>query len=200
MQKNKSYKYTSLDISALAGVAVISGVIFLIASNYVYFPLQGLATLYPIISVTWPAMYGLWFIGATAAAYIIRKPGAAFFGEFLGGLVEMVLGSFFGISVLIWGVLQGLSSEAAFAIWKYKRYDYVSMSLAGFLPGLPINIAGWFLYPDLYIAVINYAGYAGLAAFILLHSISGLIIAGILTMLISLASSYLSYSSMLFPL
>jgi energy-coupling factor transport system substrate-specific component len=181
MQKSKSYRYTSLDVSALAGVAVISGVIFLIASNYIYYPLKGLTPLFPAMSVIWPVMYGAWFIGGTAAAYIIRKPGAAFFGEFLGGLVEAVLGSSFGISVLIWGALQGLASEAAFAIWKYKRYDYVSMSLAGFLPGLPIQIPGWYMFPDLYIAVIDYAGYGGLAAFILLHSISGLIIAGILT-------------------
>jgi len=177
----RSMRYTALDVSALAGVAVISGAIFLIASNYIYVPLAGLTPVYPFMSVAWPIIYGFWFIGGTAAAYIIRKPGAAFFGEFLGALVEMVLGSFFGISVIIWGILQAISSEIGFAIWRYKRWDYVSMSVAGFLPGLPINIPGWFLYPTLYISVIEYGGYGALAAFILLHSISGLIIAGILT-------------------
>ncbi|HLI45872.1 MAG TPA: ECF transporter S component [Geobacterales bacterium] len=174
-------RYTALDAAALAAVAVVSGAIFLLASDYLYVPLQGASSVYPIMSIAWPVIYGFWFLGGTAAGYIIRKPGAAFAGEFLGSVVEMVMGSYFGLDAFIWGVLQAASSELGFAIWGYKRWDYVSMSVAGFLPGLPIQITGWYLYPSLYIAVLNYAGYAGLAAFILLHCISGLIIAGILT-------------------
>ncbi len=175
------FRYASLDVAALAGIAVISGAIFLIASNFIYVPLVGLTSVFPAMAVIWPIMYGVWFIGGTAAAYIIRKPGSAFIGEFLGALVELALAPIFGVFVLLWGAIQGASSELVFLARKYKKWDYTTMALAGFLPGLPIAIPGWFFFPQLYIAAFDYAGVAGVATYILLHAISGLIIAGILT-------------------
>lgn len=176
--------YTALDVAALAGIAVISGAIFLIASNYIYLPLVGASAVYPFIAVTWPAMYGFWFIGATAAAYLIRKPGSAFAGELVGSLVEMVLGSYFAIYSVLWGILQGIASEIGFAIFRYKRWDYLSMSVAGSLPGIAAVIPGFYLFPELYIAAYNVAGYLGIFGYIILHIISGLIIAGILTKIV----------------
>jgi len=125
----------------------------------------------------------VWLLGSrgTAAGYLIRKPGSAFSGEFLGALIEMILGSYFAITVLVYGFVAGLASEAAFAIWRYKKYDYVSMTLAGFLPGLAVIFPGWIFLPQLIYGVLAYAGYLGILVYILMHAISGAIIAGILT-------------------
>jgi energy-coupling factor transport system substrate-specific component len=174
-------KYTSLDIVALAGIAVLSGVIFVIASNYLYPFLTGLIPAYPIMILLWPFMYGFWALGGTAAGYLIRKPGSAFSGEFLGALIEMILGSYFAITTLVYGFIAGFASEVVFAMWRYKKYDYLSMALAGFLPGLAVILPGWIFLPQLISGVFAYAGYLGILIYILIHAISGAIIAGILT-------------------
>jgi energy-coupling factor transport system substrate-specific component len=125
------------------------------------------------------SIYGLWFTGATMAMYIIRKPGAGFGGEMLGALIEYILGTLFGPYVLIWGAFQGVAAEAAFAARRYKKYDYVTMSLAGILAGIVVVIPTYIWYKPFIDSVFNLYGYAGIIAFILMHSLSGAIIAGI---------------------
>jgi ABC-type thiamin/hydroxymethylpyrimidine transport system permease subunit len=55
------------------------------------------------------------------------------------------------------------------------------MALAGFLQGLAVILPGWIFLPQLISGVFAYAGYLGILIYILIHAISGAIIAGILT-------------------
>ncbi len=175
------FAYTSLDAAALGGIAVIAGSIFLIASNYVWTAMHALTAVYPFFVLITPLIAGIWFIGGTASAYLIRKPGSAFAGEFLSAFVELLLAPVFGFDVLIWGTSHGLSSELGFALRKYKKWDYTTMMLAGALPGIFLLIPTWIRYPQLILGVLNYAGYLGFLVYILFHMLSGLIIAGLLT-------------------
>ena len=62
-------------------------------------------------------IYGVWFMAATIAAYIIRKPGAAFFGETIAAVIETLLGNPFGVAhALLIGMAQGLGAEIGFAV------------------------------------------------------------------------------------
>lgn len=132
MSRGASYRYTAIDYAFLGLVAVIAGVVFY-ATWFVYE--FGKAIGGPIFARL--ISYGLWFIGAPLAATLIRKPGSAFLGETLGALVETLIPTIGGVTNLIYGVAQGLFSEAGYAVFRYKRYDIVAAALAGALAGIP---------------------------------------------------------------
>ena len=77
-------------------------------------------------------IFGIWFIVSIIAAYIIRKPGAAFLSEVLAATIEMMIGNAIGPRIILVGIIQGLGAEAAFAVSGYKRYDLWVLMLAGF--------------------------------------------------------------------
>ena len=173
MEQKTTWTWSALDVVALGIVGVITGVIFWVAAVYLW---PALAIGGPFVQLS---IYGLWFTGATMAMYIIRKPGASFGGEMLGALIEYILGTVFGPYVLIWGAFQGVAAEVAFAARLYKKYDYVTMSLAGVLAGIVVVIPTYIWYKPLIDDAYNLLGYAGIIIFILLHSFSGALIAGI---------------------
>lgn len=77
------------------------------------------------------AIYGIWFMASTLAAYIIRKPGAALIAEILASAVELLMGNSGGITVVLTGLIQGLGAELIFLAFRYKKWNFLSMSLAG---------------------------------------------------------------------
>ena len=83
-------------------------------------------------------IYGVWFMAATLAAYIIRKPGVALITEMLASAIELLMGNSGGLTVVLTGFIQGLGAEAVFAAFRYKKWDTVSMILAGMASALLI--------------------------------------------------------------
>lgn len=81
-------------------------------------------------------IYGVWFMGATIAAYIIRKPGVALTTELLAAAVELLMGNSGGVVLLLTGLIQGLGCELGFALFKYRRYDLLSMTASGICAAL----------------------------------------------------------------
>ncbi|MBN8193159.1 ECF transporter S component [Bacillus sp. NTK074B] len=75
-------------------------------------------------------IYGMWFMAATVAFLIIRKPGVALLAEIAASSGEFLMGSEWGLEVLLFGIIQGLMAELIFLITKYKRYDLWIISLA----------------------------------------------------------------------
>ena len=53
-------------------------------------------------------IYGVWFMAATIAAYIIRKPGAALITEVLASAIELLMGNSGGATVVLTGLIQGV--------------------------------------------------------------------------------------------
>ncbi len=76
-------------------------------------------------------IFGIWFIVSIICAYIIRKPGAAFFSETMAATIEVMIGNAVGPRLILSGLVQGLGAEAAFAATGYKRYDWWVLVLAG---------------------------------------------------------------------
>ncbi|RKZ02071.1 MAG: hypothetical protein DRQ10_00850 [Candidatus Hydrothermota bacterium] len=93
---------------------------------------------------------GFWCIGATLAAFIIRKPGIAFFGEMVAGFIEM-FSTHWGITSLIWATAQGAAAEAVFFVMGYRRWNKFVMFLAGGFAGLGEYAVEFIFY--------GYAGY-----------------------------------------
>jgi len=126
------YRWTTLDIVMVAVVGVVFAVLY-----WAYNQLFGL--LFPLISaspVTIQAFVGFWFIAGTVAACIIQKPGAAFLGELIAAIISMLLGSIWGVWILVSGLVQGAATEAVFAGFRWKKFNYFAVSLAGIVTAL----------------------------------------------------------------
>ncbi len=126
------YKWTTLDIVMVAVVGVVFAVLYW-AYNQLF------AFLFPFISaspVTIQAFVGFWFIAGTVAACIIQKPGAALMGEVIAAIISMLLGSIWGVWILVSGLVQGAATEAVFAGFRWKKFNYLTVSLAGVVTAL----------------------------------------------------------------
>ena len=78
-------------------------------------------------------IYGVWFMAATLAAYVIRKPGVALITEVLASAVVLLMGNSGGMTVVLTGLIQGAGAELAFAVFRYKKWNLGVMCLSGVL-------------------------------------------------------------------
>ncbi|ASN07132.1 ECF transporter S component [Virgibacillus necropolis] len=119
-------------------------------------------------------IFGIWFIVSIIAAYIIRKPGAAFISETIAAMVEVLLGSAVGPLLIVSGMIQGLGAEAAFAATRWKNYSTWVLMAAGVGAALFSFAYGYFM-----------SGYAALSTtyvfgMLIARMVSGALIAGLL--------------------
>ncbi|MFZ3589853.1 ECF transporter S component [Bacillus sp. DJP31] len=118
-------------------------------------------------------VYGMWFIAATVAFLIIRKPGVALLAEIAASSGELLLGSQYGVEVLLYGVLQGLGAELVFLLFLYKRFDMGVVILAAIGSTVGSLLMDW------------YKGYLGdlalwnLSLFIGARTVGAILLAGI---------------------
>lgn len=123
-------------------------------------------------------IYGMWFIAATVAFLIIRKPGVAVLAEVAAAHGEFIFGGQWGVSTLIFGLGQGLAAELIFAAFRYKRYDLFTVSLAAILSAIAS------LLIDYYYGYIGDLALWNLLLYIGFRIIGSIIIAGIFAYLI----------------
>ncbi|WP_120520626.1 ECF transporter S component [Arthrobacter celericrescens] len=167
------YSWRVVDIVVAALIAVAGGVIFWAWS-------QG-ATLITPATAAYPPLSGLyaggWMIPAVLGMLIIRKPGAALFCETVAATGELIMGSQYGTTVLISGVLQGLGAELVFAAFRYKKFNLPVALLAGAGSGLFCGLNDSFAPWGWNIAY----GAGDKLAYIVFCAISGAVIAGALS-------------------
>lgn len=115
---------------------------------------------------------GLWVFAGPLAGAIIRKPGAALLCELIAAVVEAVLGSHFGATVLLSGLVQGLGAELIFAAFGYRKFNLWITSLAGLLAAAFMSVSENIMY--------NAQWQFGFqAAYAVCAIISGIVISGI---------------------
>ena len=157
----RAWRTVDFVVAAVLGVA--AGVLFS-AWNALYAPLS-----VPIGAVT-PGLVallnGTWLIGGLLVALVIRKPGAAVFGEVLAALVSAAVGNQWGWLVLFLGLAQGLAIEAGFAMWRYRRSGFIVVATAGVLGGVVqgvLEVLYWYpgadtLFSTIYISSSTLSG------------------------------------------
>ncbi|WP_125763280.1 ECF transporter S component [Levilactobacillus mulengensis] len=116
------------DIILVTILAIFMGVIFWVI-NPVYTLLAAALAPFGLQPLANEILLGVWVMAGPLAGFIIRIPGAATLGEFLGAVVEMFLGGIWGASTLISGAVQGLGAEIGFASMRYKKYNWVTLVL-----------------------------------------------------------------------
>ncbi len=87
----------------------------------------------PVFVVFPPAqalLYGTWMLPQVIAAFLVRRPGAALFASMSAVTVSAFLGSVFGLSVVLYGLVQGLAVELVLATGRYRHYGRVRAGLA----------------------------------------------------------------------
>lgn len=164
-------RWRVIDIVVASVLAVASGLVFVlwnIASNPIGAPLSaavpGLQAL----------LGGGWLFAGVLVALVIRKPGAALYGELVAATVSALVGNQWGLLTLESGLVQGLAAELIFALFLYRRFSLPVAVLAGAAAGLAMAVNDLILW---------YPGSAGpfVAAYTVAGVISGAVVAGALS-------------------
>jgi len=171
--KKKRYhrylRWRPVDIAVASVIGVASSIIFWAAD---FLPFDGLQALIPGLG---GLLNGLWLFAGPLAAIIIRKPGAAFYTEFLAAFFETFMGDFWGgVKTLLPGIIQGLGAEIAFCLFFYCVWNIWTTLFSGALSG----VFCW-LYSFLTdLQAIKLTGPYGLA-YLYFTILSGTIVAGL---------------------
>jgi len=136
--------WRTVDIVVAAVLAVACGVVFW-AWSYLWDAVKPAFVAFPPGQAV---IYGMWFLPAALVPLIVRKPGAAVFAELVAATVEWMLFSQFGAAVVVYGLVQGLLAECAFAATGYKRWTLGTALAAGALAGAGAAPLDWvYSYP-----------------------------------------------------
>lgn len=119
----RSNKLRLTDILVTIVIAVVFGVIYKI-----WGPTYDLMKPFGIHAEQ--MIYGMWFMAGTFAFVVIRKPGVAILAEVAAATVSAFLGSEWGMSTLVYGLLQGLGAEVFFAAFRYRVTNLMVTCLA----------------------------------------------------------------------
>jgi energy-coupling factor transport system substrate-specific component len=155
------YRWRVVDIVVASVLAVAAGLVFVlwnIASNPIGAPLNAAL----------PGMQGLvgggWLFAGVLTALVIRKPGAALYGELVAAVVSALVGNQWGVLTIESGLVQGLAAELVFAAFLYRRWGLPVAVLAGAAAGLAMGINDLILW---------YPGSA--ASFQVIYVVSGVV-------------------------
>ena len=163
-----------VDIVVAAVVAVAFGVIFQAwnvlweTATFVAPPIRG-------------AIYGVWMIPAVLVPLIVRRPGAALFGETVAAAASMLFGAQWGLLTVVYGLVQGAAAELIFAFGLYRRWSLpmalgagAAAGLAGALLDLAFFYADWGVdWQALYIVLVTISAalIAGFGSWLLLRAL-----------------------------
>ena len=79
---------------------------------------------------------GGWLFAGVLTALVIRKPGAALYGELVAATVSALVGNQWGVLTLESGLVQGLAAELVFAVFLYRVWNLPVAVLSGAVAGL----------------------------------------------------------------
>lgn len=143
MAKTKSSAWRPRDIVLASVLGVVSGALFVIwnvASVPILEPLGAFLPGFQALG------HGVWLVGGLLTALVVRKPGAAIFGEVLASTVSALVGNQWGVVTLLYGAVQGLGAELIFAIFAYRAWGWIAALVAGLGSGLAMGILDLTLY------------------------------------------------------
>jgi energy-coupling factor transport system substrate-specific component len=135
-------RWRTVDIVVASVIAVAGGVVFWGWSQLWTTTSPAFAGFPPSQAV----MYGIWLAPGVIGGLIIRKPGAALYTELVASVLEALLGSAWGLSVVAYGLAEGLAPELVFAIFAYRVWRLPVALLAGAAAGLAAAVLDLIYY------------------------------------------------------
>ncbi|RKR74660.1 ECF transporter S component [Frondihabitans australicus] len=166
-------RWRVVDIVVASVLGVASGVIFW-AWGLAWTPLSTVLSFSPGLE---GLLSGGWLFAGVLGGLVVRKPGAALYTEILAAVVSMLVGTQWGFSTLIWGILEGLGAEIVLAIFLYRSWRLGTAILAGAGAGLVTGLLD-----------TNFSSIAAFAVdyklvYIVSSVVSGAVLAGLLSWL-----------------
>lgn len=128
------------EIVVTAMVSVLIGAVFM-GLDAIYQPLQAMAG-----PIGGDIIYGIYLLSALIPMYLVRKPGAAILGSLITGVVNLLLGSPYGIHIIVAAALQGAGVEIVMYMIKYKGINLVKLSLAAIVAMLFVTARDNFVF------------------------------------------------------
>jgi energy-coupling factor transport system substrate-specific component len=135
-------RWRTVDIVVASVIGVAFGVVF-----------WGWASLWNVMAPAFagfpPAqavIYGMWLVPGVLGALIVRKRGAAVYSALVAALVSAVLGTPWGLSVVLYGLVQGALPELVFALVLYRSWGLATSILAGAAAGVGAALLDLVLY------------------------------------------------------
>jgi len=125
-------RWRTIDVVVASVIAVAGGVVFWAWDQLWYATDAAFAAFPPGHAV----LYGIWLAPGVLGALIIRKPGAALYTELVASIIEALLGSSWGISVVVYGIFEGLAPELVFLVLTYRSWRLPVSVVAGAVAGL----------------------------------------------------------------
>ena len=135
-------RWRTVDIVVASVIAVAGGLVFWGWSQLWTTTSPAFAGFPPSQAV----MYGIWLAPGVIGGLVIRKPGAALFTELVASVLEALLGSAWGLSVVAYGVAEGIAPEIVFALFAYRVWRLPIAVLAGAAAGLAAAILDLIYY------------------------------------------------------
>lgn len=164
----------------VASVLGVAGGLVMTLWNLVYSPVT--APLELALPGLQALMYAVWLFPAVLVGLVIRKPGAALYGELVAATVSALLGGMWGWTALAWGLVQGLGAEIVFAILLYRAWGLVPAILAGMGAGVGMVIMDLSFYyagtrPEFMVvyavsAIVSGALIAGLGSWLIVRGLA----------------------------
>lgn len=122
-------KFTLRDLILMGLLSVVFGLLYL-GAVYAGAALTTALTPSGYGILGYEPFYGIWFMAALAATYILRRPFVGVLTEVIASVIEVLLGNMFGPIIFISAIIQGLGVELAFGLARYRKYTYGLASLA----------------------------------------------------------------------
>jgi energy-coupling factor transport system substrate-specific component len=134
--------WRTVDVVVASSIAVAFGVVFWAWGN-LWNAVQPAFTGFP------PAqgfMYGVWLVPGVLGALVLRKRGAAVYVELVASIVSALLGTAWGLNVVLYGLAQGAAAELVFAMALYASWRLHTALLAGALAGVAAALLDLLFY------------------------------------------------------
>jgi energy-coupling factor transport system permease protein len=164
----------------VAAVLAAAGGLFLWGMNTAWTPLTTpIGKVYPPL----PALLnGVWILPGVLAGLVVRKPGAALFGETVAAAIEALTGGLWGFTSLYYGVVEGLGVELVLALLLYRRFGPAAAMAAGAGGGVALSLLDLTFYFTDYpagqrlayvlLSVLSCAVVAGLGGWVLTRALA----------------------------
>ena len=170
-------RWRVIDIVVASVLGVASGLVFVLW-NTASVPIGGFFE--PLLPGLQALAGGGWLFAGVLTGIVIRKPGAALYGELLAAFVSMMVGNVWGVGTLLSGLTQGLGAELVLLVFLYANWRAYVAVLAGMGAGLAMAMTDLITY---------YPGSSALFAtvYTIAALVSGAVIAGLLSWLVARA-------------
>jgi energy-coupling factor transport system substrate-specific component len=168
------FRWRVVDIVVASVIGVAAGVIFWVWGQ-AWTPLSTVLAFLPGME---GLLTGGWLFAGVLGGLVIRKPGAALYTEIVAAVVSMAVGTQWGFTTLLWGVVEGVGAELGFALFLYANFRLLPALVSGALAGVAAAVL------DTSFSSIAAYEFGPRAIYFVSAVVSGILIAGLVSWLL----------------